>query len=99
MNMRTSATFLNVPEPFQIMSDGRVQSISTVKPRVHLDFLNTCPIHSASYRAGPTARDFERSEVNNMLAIKVIQPAQTEWEPPVVFVSKKDGTLCSWVDY
>lgn len=28
-----------------------------------------------------------------------IEPAQTEWAAPNVFVRKKDGTLCFFVDY
>lgn len=44
-----------------------------------------------SYLAGSGASDFKRSKIENILAMKVKEPAQTEWDSQVVFAPNKDG--------
>ena len=56
-------------------------------------------MHQQPYRAGPTQRELERKEIQSMLDKGVIEPANTEWASPIVFVPKPDGTLRFCVDY
>lgn len=76
---------------FTSMWDGHLGTIQTVKHRIDLDPPKAKPIHSAPYRAGPAARQLEREEIDKMLRMGVIEPAQTEWASPIVFVPKKTG--------
>lgn len=44
-------------------------------------------------------RKLEKQEVHEMLAIDVVEPAQTEWGSLIVLVPKKDVNLCCHVEY
>ena len=57
------------------------------------------PFKSAPYRAGPKMRELIDFEVNKQLKAGVIEPAQSEWLAPVLFVPKKDGKLRFCIDY
>lgn len=57
------------------------------------------PIHSATNRAAPLAREIENQEIHKMLTIDNIEPAQTEWMEPVEFATKKDRSLRFCADY
>lgn len=46
-------------------------------------------MHSIPCRAGPGAHDFARSEIEIMLSMNVIEPAQTEWASLAVFARRK----------
>ncbi|XP_075764387.1 uncharacterized protein LOC142819706 [Pelodiscus sinensis] len=57
------------------------------------------PVHCSPFRVtGKTAQDLER-EVQDMLALGVIQPSSSPWASPVVLVPKKDGSIRFCVDY
>lgn len=73
--------------------------ISVVKHRIDLDPENHRLEKCASYRVRPEARQFQEAEINEMLKMKVIKPAETEWATPIVFAAKKDGSLRFSVDY
>lgn len=75
------------------MSDGILGRSSIIKsPTIR-------PIHWVSYHAGPKARVFEGSENINVLSLNVIETAQTEWNSPVLFALKKEGTWRFSADY
>lgn len=57
------------------------------------------PIPSDSYYKGTKARELDNQEIVRGLAIEVIEPGRMEWASPVIFVSKKDGTLRFCIDY
>lgn len=86
-------------EQFQSMWDGRLGTIKAAKHRIELTPPNARPIHSVPYRAGPVARTFEKTEIDRLLRMDVIEPAQTEWASPIVFAPKKDGSLRFSVEY
>ena len=46
------------------------------------------------YRAGPKQRELQSFETDRQLRDGIIEPACSEWEAPVMFVTKKDGKLC-----
>lgn len=52
-----------------------------------------------SYRARAKAREFEKLQISQMLAVDVIQADQTEWTPQDVFLPKEDIELFFWVNY
>lgn len=60
------------------------------KHRVDLPSLDIRRIHSVPYRAVTKAREFERSEIDDMLKMNFIEPPQMEWALPVVFAAKKE---------
>ncbi len=51
------------------------------------------------HRAGHKAREVEKTEVEEMLRLEVIEPASTEWSSPVVIVPKPDGRWRFCVNY
>lgn len=81
------------------MCDGYLRTIRTVKHRIDLEPPEVEVIHSSHYRAGPAASQLEKADIYKMLRMRVIEPAQTEWASPIVFVPKKDGTLRLCVGY
>lgn len=92
-------TFGNTLEPFSAILDGCLGCIFAVSHRGDLESSNISPIKSRPYRVGPKDDDFEKSELDNMLAMNVFEPAQTEWASPVVFGPEIDGTLRFCVNY
>lgn len=85
--------------PLISMCDAHFGGISTVKHCISLKSLNKRPIKSVSYRAGPKAYDFEKSEIEDLLSMNVTKPAQQKKAFPVIFVLKKDWTLRFCVGY
>lgn len=69
---------------FWFMWNGHVRRVNIAKLRIEQTLENTQPIHSALYRVGLKAREFERTEIDKMLSQMAIEPAQTEWAAPVV---------------
>lgn len=55
-------------------------------------------MHSSPYRAGLKLRKLEREEIYKMQEDSMAKPVVTEWTSPVVFVSKKYGSLHFCVD-
>lgn len=87
-----------LPE-FQAIWDGHDGRINVAKHRIELLKDTDKPIHSAHYRVGRKTSEFEKVKIDKMLAQKVVERAQSEWAPPIVFAPKQDGTLRFCVDY
>lgn len=79
--------------------DGPLDHIVKVKHLFDLTSPDVRPIHSAQYRAGRHVREFGRDGFEKLLKMKGINPAQTEWAAPTVFIPNKDGALRIRVDY
>lgn len=81
------------------MWDGYLGHIIVAVHRIELTPSDTRPIHLAPYRAGPKARNFEKTEIDNMSWMGLIEPAPAERASPIVLVVKQDGSLHLCVDY
>jgi len=89
---------LDTLRPFEDMWDGHLGTISAAKHRIEVP-VEARPVRGVPYRAGPRMRQVEKEHIEDMLAQKVIEPANSEWASPVVFAPKKDGSLRFCVDY
>lgn len=56
-------------------------------------------MHSIPDLGGPKDRDFEGSEIHNMLVMSVLESVQTEWASSVVFAQEKYRTLRFCIGY
>ena len=57
------------------------------------------PVSKAMYRLSPKERDEVERQVTELLDKGLIQPSQSPYGAPVLFVQKKDGELRMCVDY
>ena len=80
------------------MWDGRLGHAHATSHRIDL-IPGAKPVHVPPYRAGARAREAESTEVQRMLKAGVIEPANSEWESPVVLVPKPDGSMRFCIDY
>lgn len=81
------------------MCDGGLDSVRTVKNRIDFEKFNARHIRSARYPAGPKSCDLEKEEIEKLVSMNVAETAQSEWESPIVFATKKDGSLRFFVYY
>lgn len=72
-------------EELESLWNGHLWFIKAVKNRIELKTDHTAPIHSALYRAFPSAQGFEKDDISKIVAQGDIGPAQTEWASPIVF--------------
>ena len=77
---------------FKDIWSGRLGKIGATNHRIELK-PGARPIYQAPYRAGPIAREKEKTEIDRMPRAGVIEPTSAEWISPVVFVPKKDETM------
>ncbi len=78
--------------------DGTMGGITVTQHAIDLvPVAKAC--HTMPYRTGQEAREIIKFEVDRMLKMKVIEPAQSEWASPVVLVPKADGSRRFCVDY
>lgn len=75
------------------MRDGYLVVIFTFKHLVDLERPNIWLMHSVAYRTEPKGRGFEKWKIGNMLAMNVLEPAQTMWAPQIIFAPMKGGTF------
>ena len=61
--------------------------------------LGTQPISIPPYRMAPTKLNELREQLKDLLDKGFIRPSCSPWGAPVLFVKKKDGSLCLCVDY
>ncbi|CDH61240.1 hypothetical protein RO3G_10233 [Lichtheimia corymbifera JMRC:FSU:9682] len=73
---------------------GRVNVVSH-----EIKTVTETPIKSKPYRLTWTEEAQLRKELDHLLELGLIKPSQGEWTSPVLFVSKKDGSLRLCVDY
>lgn len=84
---------------FQRMWAGCLDINRALNHRIELASADERPILSASYRACPRAREFEKLQIKKMLEMDVFEPVKREWVAPITFEPKKYETLQFCVDY
>lgn len=80
------------------MSNRHLGHISTAIHTVEFGPPGNKPIESVSYLLRTRTRDFEKNEIENMLLMSVIEPAQTNLALPVVVTFRTDGELLFCTD-
>ena len=56
-------------------------------------------MQTATEMTADKKRDVEKQEVLKMLKRKVIEPSNSVWSSPIVFVTKEDASVRFCVDY
>ncbi len=92
------STIRTMLKKHESMWNGKLGDINVVEHSIDL-VPGARPFKSQPYRAGPKTRELEQSEINKQLEAGVIEPAQSAWAAPVLFVPKKDGKLRFCIDY
>lgn len=64
---------------FTDMWDGKQGKIKAVKNQIEFYSPESKSVHSTPYRAESIARKWEKKEMEKMLSLGVIKPAQIEW--------------------
>lgn len=80
------------------MCDEHRKIINTATHRAAWSLPEAGLIHVVRYREGLKNEKLKK-DVEKMLAINVMESAQTEWASPIVCVPKKDEPLQFYVDY
>ncbi|XP_035549700.1 uncharacterized protein K02A2.6-like, partial [Juglans regia] len=57
------------------------------------------PVHKAPYRMAPAELKELKTQLQELVDKRFIQPSTSPWGAPVLFVKKKDGTLRMCIDY
>lgn len=81
------------------MSSGHHSLVSIEKHHIELGPAAARPIHSASYRAGPKAREYERNEISEMLWEGAIKPFHSKCAAAIVFAPMNDISVLFSVIY
>lgn len=80
------------------MWDDSFDSTNISKLLLQLSSAEASPTHSASNRAVPNAREFEKNWDRRCASKGVVVPGQAEWVEKIKFASKNDGSLRFCVD-
>jgi hypothetical protein len=89
---------LRMLEPHHRMWDCRLRTVAATTNLIEVLPVSK-PVHAQPYCDGSHARVAEKTEIDRMLAQRVIEPATCEWASPIVLVPKPDGTLRFCVYY
>lgn len=57
------------------------------------------PINFALHRAGLVKNNFQKTKIDKILRMNVIERKQSEWPAPIVYVSRKDESLHFCIAY
>jgi hypothetical protein len=63
------------------------------------DLMQAEPVRAKSYPVPHATQDIIKKEIDDMLRLKVIEPACSPYSSPVVLVKKKDGKVRFCIDY
>ncbi|KAA0033145.1 DNA/RNA polymerases superfamily protein [Cucumis melo var. makuwa] len=61
--------------------------------------LGTAPISRAPYRMAPAELNELKVQLQELLDKGFIRPSVSPWRAPVLFMKKKDGSMCLCIDY
>ncbi len=66
---------------FEDMWQGQLGTVKVTEHRIELE-PGSRPVRLPPHRSGHKAREVEKTEVEEMLRLDVIEPASTEWSSP-----------------
>jgi transposase InsO family protein len=75
----------------QISSEQKGLGVTTLTTH-RIDTGDALPIRQRYYRMSPEKQRVLVEQVDEMLALDVIEPCESEWSSPVLIVNKKDGS-------
>lgn len=81
------------------MRDGHLRWIKAVQNRINFGKTDSQTIHSSAYDGRPKAWEFEKREIDWMLATDFIEPMQMKWASPIALVPKEDKNFRFCVHY
>ena len=64
-----------------------------------IDTGNTDPVSQKPYPIAMKHYDWVKSEIEKLLAAKVIHSSHSSWSAPIIVVPKGDGGKCLVIDY
>lgn len=73
-------------EQFHKIWYGHLGQTNLAPYKLKLSSLGARMVHAVPYRAGLKAREGEKEEIDKMLTMKVIKPAQTGQALPIVYI-------------
>ena len=71
----------------------------TVAAELHIRTGDSAPVRSHPYRVPPRWKDSVKEQLDQLLALGIIEPSSSPWSSSLVIVSKKDGGVRTCVDY
>lgn len=81
---------------------GPLSKVHIAKHRMELIFLNVCPGKGFPYRTEWKERKLKKTEIDKMLRMRVIEPAQKEFESSVMIAAKEKSLqhfcLKNWME-
>lgn len=88
--------FLKTLHEFRAMSNGHQGRRPTSRYQFELVFDTIWPVHSASYGAMPTSRQYSVREIDRILNEKIIRPATAKSESKIIFTPERqfDQLFC-----
>ena len=71
----------------------------TVAAELSIRTGDSVPVRSHPYRVPPKWKDVVKVQLDQLLALGIIEPSSSPWSSSLVIVSKKDGGVRTCVDY
>lgn len=90
---------LKMVTDFADLWDGVLGMVRTAYHILEVYLPQDLPIRSPSYRYVPRAQEIHKEEMYKLLEMKLADPAQSELDSPIVFVTKKDGSVRCFIHY
>jgi len=89
---------LSLLEKHRALWSGHLGSIKATEHRIELK-PGSKPVRLNPYRTGPQTEELMKAQVDRMLKLEVIEPSQSQWARPVVFIPKPYGSPRLCIDY
>lgn len=76
LHVEFKGEFINISSDFEPMLKGQLDQIIRAKQQIGPFPADAMPVHSAPYRVGTDAREFNKNEIRRMLPEGAIESAQ-----------------------
>ena len=89
---------LELVQSFHDVFNEKTGRSSKVKHKIKL-LPGSQPCNMPPYRYAPVRRRFIEENYQQILEQEIAAPSNSSWAFPVIFASRKDGSLCFCIDY